>query len=539
MKTGWLFGLLLSACGAAPPALDPPEIVASQTLELAIVGTNDLHGKLEALPILAGHLENLRAERPVLLLDAGDMFQGTLASNLDRGAVVIEAYGALGYAAAALGNHEFDWGQDVLRERVSEARFPVLSANLVDEKTRETVEWKGLARSTLVEVAGTKVGIVGALTDETPSIVMPGLMKGLDVVPIAEAATREARSLRERGARLVLLVAHAGGACKRFDDPKDLSSCEPDSEIVKVVQALPEGTFDAVFAGHTHQGMAHFVSGAPVLEAYANGVAFSRVDVRLDDPPRLQVHAPHFLCGDRDASFASCNPGAYAEKPVRADQRIAAIVAPALERAEERRRAPVGMALASSIDEAFNRESELGNLFADLLREAAPNADVGLMNGGGLRAALPAGPLVYGSLYEAMPFDNFVVVLELPAAELRKLLAKHLASQKHGILSVAGIRVRAQCKAGELEVALARDDGQPIADDERLRIATSDYLATGGDELFSLPRERISFTRELLRDAFARRLAARGGMLDPEKPPLVDPARPRIALPGPRPVRCR
>ena len=538
MKPNLLFGLVLTACGAAPPELERPERIASEPRELSIVGTNDLHGKLEALPFLAGYLENVRAERPVVLVDAGDLFQGTLASNLDQGAMVIEAYGAIGYHAAALGNHEFDWGKDVLRARVREARFAMLSANLVDAKTRAPVEWQGLSRSTLVEVAGTKIGIVGALTEETPSIVMPGLLTGLDVVPIAETAAREANALREHGARLVILVAHAGGACERFDDPKNLSSCKPDSEIARVVEALPEGTFDAVFAGHTHQGMAHFVRGVPVMEAYANGVAFSRIDVRFDDAPSLKLHPPRFLCDDRRASFADCRPGDYAGKPVRADARIRAIVAPVLAQAEARRKAPVGISLASSIDESFTRESELGNLFADLLREAADDAAVGLMNGGGLRAPLPAGPLLYGSLHEAMPFDNRLAVVEVSAAELAALIAKHLTSDKHGILSVSGMRVRAQCKAGELEVTLARDGDKPIADDERVRIATSDYLATGGDELFSIPRERVSLTSELVRDAFARLLSARGGTLDPENPALVDPARPRIALPQPRPVRC-
>jgi 5'-nucleotidase len=117
---------------------------------LSIVGTNDLHGHLEVLPAFSGYLESLRAARAaegggVVLLDGGDMFQGTLESNLAEGAPIVEAYAALGYDAVTIGNHEFDYGpageratpregddpRNALRARVAEAPFPFLSANLL------------------------------------------------------------------------------------------------------------------------------------------------------------------------------------------------------------------------------------------------------------------------------------------------------------------------------------------------------------------------------------------------------------------------
>jgi len=119
---------------------------------ISVVGTNDLHGRLEALPALGGYLANLRRARgrdggAVVLVDAGDMFQGTLPSNASEGAAVVRAYNVLGYTAAALGNHEFDFGpvgpavtakqpgedpRGALRARAKEARFPFLDANLVE-----------------------------------------------------------------------------------------------------------------------------------------------------------------------------------------------------------------------------------------------------------------------------------------------------------------------------------------------------------------------------------------------------------------------
>ncbi|HEU4729594.1 MAG TPA: hypothetical protein VFT22_16965, partial [Kofleriaceae bacterium] len=178
---------------AAPPvatsAPRPTSAVASTPtarapVTLSIIGTNDLHGALERLPVFAGFVANLRAARAadggVLLLDGGDMFQGTLESNLTEGADVVRAYNYLGYAAAAVGNHEFDYGpvgpavtaasaaddpRGALKARASEARFPFVVSNIVDAASQQRIDWPNMPASTMVEVAGIKVGIVGATTE--------------------------------------------------------------------------------------------------------------------------------------------------------------------------------------------------------------------------------------------------------------------------------------------------------------------------------------------------------------------------------------
>ena len=160
---------------------------------LTILGTNDVHGALERLPIFAGFVANVRAARAadgggVVLVDGGDMFQGTLESNLGEGADVVRAYNQLGYAAAAIGNHEFDFGpagpavtaasieddaRGALKARAAEARFPFVSVNILDRKSGERIQWPNMPASTVVEVAGVKVGIIGASTESTPYTTMP------------------------------------------------------------------------------------------------------------------------------------------------------------------------------------------------------------------------------------------------------------------------------------------------------------------------------------------------------------------------------
>src|SRR5207342_3432525 len=176
----------------------------------------------------------------VLLLDGGDLFQGTLESNLNEGAVVIASYNAMGYAASAIGNHEFDFGpagesqtprapgddpRGALKARAREAHFPFLTANIIDESTGQPVAWPNVRPSMIVTAAGVRVGIVGLATNVTLSATMAANTRGLAIAPLAPALAAEAQKLRAAGASVVIAVAHAGGVCRAFDDPHDLSSC--------------------------------------------------------------------------------------------------------------------------------------------------------------------------------------------------------------------------------------------------------------------------------------------------------------------------
>ena len=296
MRVKHAFGcllLLVPACTArhapAERAVPPPAIVT-----LSIVGTNDLHGGIlprdgrGGLALLGGYVKNLRDARArdggaVLLIDAGDMFQGTLESNTTEGAPVIAAYNVLGYTAAAVGNHEFDFGpvgpaatprapgddpRGALKARASEARFPFLAANLVDASSGRAVEWANVKPTVLVQAAGVKVGIVGVMTRAALTATIAANVGGLSVSPLAETIRGHATALRAQGAAVVIVTAHAGGRCSNFDQPVDLSSCEPASEIFTVARALPRGLVDAIVAGHSHAPVGHQVEGIAITEAY-------------------------------------------------------------------------------------------------------------------------------------------------------------------------------------------------------------------------------------------------------------------------------
>jgi 2',3'-cyclic-nucleotide 2'-phosphodiesterase (5'-nucleotidase family) len=170
------------------------------------------------------------------------------------------------------------------------------------------------------------------------------------------------------------------------------------------------------------------------------------------------------------------------------------------------------------------------------MNDAQPGADVVVLNGGAVRANLPPGPLTYGRLFEAYPFDNTFASFPLAAGRLRRRLAWAL-DRGRTQPAIAGLRVVGHCAGSRLVVDLFRPDGTPVTDDTRLRVLTTDYLASGGDGLFGRRGEPVT-VGPAVRDAVAQAARQRGAPLDPTDPALFDPAHPRVALPRPVPVRC-
>ncbi len=558
---------LAASCPAKPEPGPAPAVPRTRTgsITLSVVGTNDLHGAVDRLPILAGFISNLRAARAadggeVLLVDAGDMFQGTLASNLAEGAPVTAAYNLIGYDAVAIGNHEFDFGpagpaataagpgddpRGALRARAREARFPFLMANVLDVDTGKRPAWDNVLGSLMIEKGPVIVGVIGVTTEATPFTTMPANFLGLEMAKPGFAVAAEAAALRTRGAQVVVVAAHIGSKCQDLHDPNDVSSCDQEEELFTMIRALPPGVVDVIVAGHTHAAMAHRVGEVAVIESYANGRAFGRVDLRIN--PRgvvtgVSILPPTILCGDAldgdPVPGAACRPGPYEGQPVVASREVAALVAPAEVAARDVEQRPLGVTLKTEVTRGYATESALGNLFVDLMLAARPDADVAMTNGGGLRADLPAGPLTYGALYRAMPFDNRLAVITLTGKHLRKLVSNNLHGGS-GIFVFGGVRVKATCKAGRLDVVLRDQAGAVIGDDRRLSLLASDFLASGGDGAIGrlgLPDGSIQLTDLIIRDLMASALTRRGGTLTATD--LFDPKQPRLDYPPPRPVKC-
>lgn len=547
-----------TGCGAAR---DAPAGGPDQPFTLTIFATNDLHGNLERLPLVAGFVEVVRAARradggAVLVLDAGDMLHGTIESNLNEGEAVIRAYDAIGYDAVAIGNHDFDFGptgpdvappvgadvHGALKRRAGEASFPLLCANVVERATGRPLSWPNVRTAVVVRVGPVRVGLIGVATESLPRLVRAANFAGLEVTPIVAAIEREARLLRLRGVPIVIVLAHAGGRCADLGDPMDVTSCDlDDSEIFRVVRALTPGSVDAIVAGHNHSGVAQVVDGIPIVESFSHGYAFGRIDLRVgrDGVRDARVHPPRPLC-ETVGDPLRCDPGRYEGVGVRPSPAIAELLSADMSAARVLNDEALGVEVVAPLWRSQTDESPLGNLLVDLMLASGPPADMVVQNGGALRRDISRGPLTYGELYRAMSFDNHFALIHAPAGMIARDLAAHVAATGD-LFSVAGARVTVGCDRGRPTAAIERD-GHRLAPSEAVTVLTSDYLATGGDGMFSAATLRAAEIAlpagPLIRDAMAGELRQRGGELSGEAPDTYDPGHPRVRVTGARPLRC-
>lgn len=552
---------LATACSSSAPAprpyapQPPPTSTAApatQPVALSIVATSDLHGYLDRAIVFGGYVDNLRkvraADGAVVLIDAGDMFQGTLAANLSEGASVIRAYNALRYDSATIGNHEFDYGplgsaavpaspsderRGALLAAAQQASFPLLAANYLDKETKQPVSWPGVRPFTIVTAAGVRVAIIGVSSAETLDATIAGNVVDLTMAPLAETIRSHAKRLRQEGADVIVVAAHAGGQCDRFDNPKDLSSCKADAEIFDVARALDPADVNVIIGAHTHQAIAHEVNGIPVIQSWAYGSAFGRVDLSVSPGGEVRVvriHPPQRVCTEEDSKATTCTPGVYEGMPVAPNAAVRDAVHADLESAAAKRAEPLGVTLNAELSAKGKPSSPLGLAVAQWMLAVRPRAKVAIMNEGGIRASLPAGPLTYGPFYEMFPFDNRFASITVEVALLEGFL--RTALQRGEPLAVAGLKVHARCKGGTLEVELL-DRGRALPDNERVVVLMSDYMATTSRvQDAGMAKERFEIEADPpIREALVEHLRQRGGTVDP-------PASPH-SLPKDWPATCQ
>ncbi len=481
---------------------------------LRILAINDFHGALVKRPDgnwgnrggaaeLAAVAHQAIAECAPLcipmLLHGGDLFQGTPASNFAFGRPVVAILNTLGFTAGALGNHEFDWGQDSLRARMRELRSPILGANVTYADGRD-VPW--IPDDTLVELEGVKVGIIGIADPATPRTTMPRHVADLRFQEPAPIVRQRAAALRARGAEKVILVAHLGGFCDR----EDADRC--DGEIFDVARETGPDVLDAIVSGHTHSQVSTVASGVPVVQARLSGRALGVVDLPL---------------GAAGATPARPSVRAVVSDSVTPDPVIARIVREAVEAVADRVNAFV-VENAERLPRSGDQYA-LGNLIADAQR-AAGRGDVAVMNNGGIRTEMRAGRIVWGDLQEIQPFENRLVAIPMSGATLRRYLEGLIGGS--GIrYHVSGLRIEYDPSApsGSRLRRVTMSDGRALSDRRTYRVIMTDFLASSGDGV-ALPAGVATEPLDLIDlDALIAYLKARPGgrlvMSESERSPRI------------------
>ena len=555
--------LFLFLFAAACASVHPPE----QPVHVVVVGTTDLHGWFDGhhdtvpyggLPLFASYVDALRAANPgrVVVVDSGDLFQGTLESNLFEGEPVVRGYNAIGYTAAAVGNHEFDFGPagpdpvplhpgedplGALKKNASAATFKFLSANMTEKATGQTPSWA--KSSMIVNAGGARLGIIGLSTIDTPNTTVGANITALDFGDPVAATAREASALRAAGADAVIVIAHMGGRCTDTSNPQDASTCEPQQEAMRFLAALPPGTIDAYFGGHTHADMRQIINGTPAVQAGSYSREFATVDLWID-PQRHAVISDRttlrpltMICASVFAGTQTCDPkkapagaalvpATFEGKAIAPVQSVAAILDPYRKQVAAKRNEPIGITTTAPFTRKYLGESSLGDLLADALRDWA-HADIAVLNSGGLRTSLRAGTLRYSDMFEVMPFDNYPAVVTMTGAEIADML-RVVSTGERGVLQVSGLRYvideardRDKPPAQRNRVAsITLANGQPLDPKALYRVAMPDFLANGGEALTdvmnAIPADRKTIDRSIpLRDVFIVALQKRAMPLQP------------------------
>lgn len=434
---------------------------AAAATEIVFVHTNDIHARMEPIDFeggerggiarLAGMVNVIRSVYPgrVLWLDGGDTTHGTTVANLFFGASMVDALNKAGLDVMVPGNHDYNYGHDVLLLRAAQAEFPVLAANVFMKTSGE----RFLPPYAFFELDGVRIAVIGFSPVTTPVTTHPKNVEALYFEDPLAIAAELVPQLREQ-ADLVVVLSHLG-----FD------------EDVALATAVPG--IDVIVGGHSHTQLDEpvVVAGTIIVQANEYGKYLGFLKLVVED--------------GRIIGYEGRLIPTTADMPISTE--IADVLAGWQGQLTERLGVVIGETLVDLNGErgfVRTRETNLGNLVADIMRITL-DADVAIQNGGGIRASVPAGPITLGDVYTVLPFDNTLAGIELTGEQLWAALEHGVSNwptEWGGFPQVSGLSFtfNPNNPVGQ-RVLSVTVGGQPLDPNKVYRVATNDFMAAGGD----------------------------------------------------------
>jgi 5'-nucleotidase len=598
---GIVIALLLSGCAHdqtknSNSASNVPEKAFQTTnpdqVTIAVVGMNDFHGSIlpkerklaDGRIVQSGGASALYSMISILkkemngnliIVDAGDEWQGTIESNQVKGATVVQFFNRLGVKVASIGNHEFDFSVPTMNQRFAEAKYPYVASNIFEKKTKKHPKWKNYYPSRLFDVNGVKIGVIGVSTPQTPTTTRYEFVNPYEFRNPLEPVNHEASALREKGANLMLVTAHSGTVCEDKVGLKEWtlrdvntpeSSCDEKQEIVELAKNLKPGTIDGIVAGHTHHVIHHWFNGIPVVQDEAYNQHFNVIYYTFDKktkkliPELTRVEGLIPICSEFFEGLNHCDqrrlsagvapklvPASFHGMPVQADASLEAWLKPLAQNVEKYKNEVLTIS-ELPMTHFREREGALGNMIADALRKKG-GTDFSIVNSGGIRTSLDAGPITFDGLFRALPFDNLLNVIRLKGKDV-KMLYRIATSGSHGIVEFSGLKLKLipydrDAEKTDLDgnghldvwetnrlVDIRTTEGKPIVDDQVYTIATFDFLVNGGDDMGFVMKKIPKKDILLSKTGYCRDIAAEYlrtfKVINTKDHPLVDPKNPRV-----------
>jgi 5'-nucleotidase/UDP-sugar diphosphatase len=441
LRTYLLFcSLVLTACASS-------ELENSNLRRLTILYTNDEHGWMEGMEAgqSAAHLyemwqqeEGYYEDGPFLILSGGDNWTGPAISTWTEGESMVDVMNAMHYDASAVGNHEFDFGLEVIKARSVEADYPYLSANTRWRSSGESPTDIGILPFTVTTVNELRVGIIGLTTLDTPTATNPINVQDLDFIDY-EVALRETLPLvQAQDTDINLVIAHI--------------CVEPLERLIRNTRDLDIALFGA---GHCNELLARRVHDAVLLSGGFHFTAYAKANFTVDTESNV-ISQRMFTIHDNEYATES--------------ETIAGIVRSWSAETEE----ILSEELAYSERVFERRGEELEQAIVNSWLLADPRADIAITNAGGIRIDLPEGIIDVGTVMALMPFDNTIIATELDGATVRTVVETGTRPVIGGLLRRSNRWVLSA-------------NGEELDDDRTYRVLVNSFMYAGGDGYTIIP----------------------------------------------------
>src|SRR5215203_2112006 len=432
--------------------------------------------------------KSIQQQNPnTLFMMAGDTISPSVESITYKGAQMIDAWNAVGLDYATFGNHEFDFGPDVLKTRIKESKFGWIAANVIDKTTNKP--FGDVPAYVVREFGGVKIGIFGLVLPETKSTSRPG--DNVDFRNPCETAKEVVSALHAQGVKVVIALTHL--------------SMREDKEVARCADV------NLIIGGHEHTLLESHAGTAPIFKMTTDARELGRIDLNIS-PVTGELESIDWKVIPVDSTTKESQEFAAVYK------KYAGLLAQSSK--------PVGntsVALDARSAENRTRETNVGNFVADPFRKATA-ADIGFMNGGSIRAdtIISPGRLTMRDVLSILPFKNKLVKIEITGATLRAALEHGVSrtaedAEPGGFPQVSGVQFSfdATRKPGSRLVDV-KVNGLPLNDEKKYTLTTSTFLALDGGDGYSMfkgspviiPPDRAPIDVDAVRKALGTRAVA-------------------------------
>ena len=513
---------------AFPTLASAAAALESDTVCISILHTTDLHGHIlptadyngnpdyGGLARCAAQIRRWRQNSNSILIDVGDVYQGTDVSLRNKGELMIDLFNHLKYDAWIVGNHEFDWGIETFINALQRSRMPVLAANtvlngkLAGASSDSQHPFARIQPFIVKEIAGIKLAIIGVTTPGMPFWLGPEFTRGIEFQNPVEPVRRAIRMAKGEGADVIVISGHMGLKMRTGGD--DFANT-----VMALTSEFPEA---AVFiAGHTHQAIpSRLTNGVLFTQADHFGIHVGRVDLLFDRNSKKLLHR-EAICELMDNRVHSDHVIVSRAKSQLAES-DAALASPVGELSETLR----GRSRPGSPSDV---ERLIGAAISEVLAERNVPVD-GVMHGAfDDRARWVAGSKTLNDIWNLIPYENYIVTAQLSSEEIKTVMEEVFTS--HEKRNLLGFEVKTQGRGDDYRiVSMSLANGRSLDRNKKYLIAFNSFDSRSGGHHFMKLRALLERpeancvlhpvqTRDALIDYFQRhktvhRVAARAAM---------------------------